>query len=119
MSLSDHYNATFTVDRLTKTGSDDGTPIYDNNPVLISGWFDGLETRGIYEPFRDESTPYADRRALFMCDVDSGILLDDQGTIQVGALDAGAWMVSVINSAPIPGGVGHLEVQLQGTEEAR
>jgi len=119
MALSDNYNATFTITRQVQSGNDDGTPIYTPTAVVISGWFDELETRTIEEPFRKESVPYADRRALFMCDAGTDIKQDDTGSVMIGTLDRGKWSVSVIRTAPTPTGAGHLEVQLQGTKESR
>lgn len=119
MGLSDNYNAVFTITRQVKSGTEDGTPTYTPTPVLISGWFDELETRTIEEPFRDQSIPYADRRALFMCDAGADIKQDDEGTVVIGTQDRGTWMVSVIRTAPTPSGAGHLEVQLQGVKESK
>ena len=119
MALSDNYNATLTLTRQVKSGDDDGTPTYTPTEVVISGWFDELETRTIEEPFRKESIPYSDRRAMFMCDASADIEQDDMGGVFIGTMDRGKWMVSVIRTAPTPTGAGHLEVQLQGTKESR
>ncbi len=119
MALRDNYNATVTITRQVKSGDDDGTPTYTPTDVVISGWWDELEVRTIDEPFRKESVPYTDRRALFMCDADSDIKQDDQGSVVLSGFDRGKWMVSVIRPAPTPSGVGHLEVQFQGTKESR
>lgn len=119
MPLAINYNAVFTVQRLTRDSVEDGTPIYTEAPVDISGWFDELETRTLEESFRKESIPYADRRAMFMCDATADIQQDDKGTVVVGTLNRGTWEVSVIRTAPTPTGPGHLEVQLQGTKEGK
>lgn len=119
MTLSANYNATFTVTRKTRTGTEDGTPVYSDSAVVITGWFDEIEVRTLDTPFRTESIPYADRRALFMCDAGADIQQDDVGTIDIGGQDRGKWEVSVVRTAPIPAGAGHLEVQLQGAQESR
>ncbi len=120
MALSDNYNATFTITRQTRDGDDDGTPIYTPSVVTIVGWFDELETRTIEEPFRDQSIAFMDRRAMFMCDADSDIQQDDEGTMVLNdGLNRGFWEVSVVRTAPTPAGAGHLEVQLQGVKESR
>ncbi len=119
MTLAANYNAVFTIDRLVRSGTEDGTPLYTETPTDIIGWFDELETRTIEESARNESIPYADRRALFMCDATADIQQDDVGTMVIGTLARGKWEVSVIRTAPTPTGPGHLEVQLQGAKESK
>jgi len=122
MPLASNFNAVFTIDRLTRSGNEDGTPTYTENQVVVTGWFDELETRTIEEPFRSQTDPisYADRRALFMCAIDADIQQDDVGTVVMsGSVDRGRWQVSVTRAAPTPLGAGHLEVQLQGPTESK
>jgi hypothetical protein len=119
MSLASNYNSTFTITRQTRDSVEDGTPIYVDSVVTVVGWFDELETRPLDEPFRGQSIPYTDRRALFMCDAGADLQQDDTGTILIGALDRGWWQVSVVRTAPTPSGAGHLEVQLQGVKESK
>ncbi len=124
MSLLQNYNATVTFARETRDGEDDGTPIYTRADVVVRGFFDELETRTIEEPFRKDSIPFADRRALFMTATLADIQQDDKGTVVMDMPDGstfprGVWMVSVIRTAPKPRGPGHLEVQFQGTQESR
>lgn len=122
MPLASNFNAIFTIDRLTRSGEEDGTPLYAPSAVVVSGWFDELETRTIEEPFRSQTDPiaYADRRALFMCPTNADIQQDDVGTVvMTGAVDRGRWQVSLIRTAPTPLGAGHLEVQLQGPTESK
>ena len=118
MSLANNYNATATITRKTRTGNEDGTPIYTESNVVIAGWFDELDVRSFDEPTRDLSISYMDRRGVFYCDANADIQQDDECTINIGGIDRGAWQVSVIRTAPIPSGVGHLEVQLQGVKES-
>lgn len=118
MALADHYNATFTITRETRTGEEDGTPIYSPSQVIIVGWFDEIEVRSYDEPTRREAIAYMDRRAMLMCPADSDIQQDDVGVVNISGLDRGTWEVSVIRTAPTPAGAGHLEVQLQGTKES-
>lgn len=119
MSLAANYNAVLTVTRETRAGTEDGTPVYTESTVAVTGWFDELEVRTVDEPFRDQSIPFSDRRALFMCDAGSDIQQDDTGTVVIGGIDRGWWMVSVVRTAPVPSGVGHMEIQLQGTKESK
>lgn len=118
MSLQGNYNATFTLQRKVRTGTEDGTPLYSPTTVVVAGWFDAMHPRSYDEPSRDQTTAYMDRRGLLMCDADADIQQDDTGVIAIGGYDAGYYQVSVIRTAPIPGGVGHLEVQLQGVKES-
>lgn len=118
MTLAANYNATFTVTRKTRSGTEDGTPIYTESSVVISGWFDEIHARGYDEPTRDESIAYMDRRAVFFCNADADIQQDDVGTVSISGLDRGSWMVSILRTAPTPSGAHHLEVQLQGTKES-
>lgn len=122
MPLASNFNALFTIDRLTRSGEEDGTPTYSEDTVVVSGWFDELETRTIEEPFRSQTQPisYSDRRALFMCATDADIQQDDVGEIVMsGSVNVGKWQVSLVRHAPTPLGSGHLEVQLQGPEESK
>ena len=122
MPLASNFNAIFAIDRLTRSGSEDGTPLYTEGTVAVSGWFDELETRTIEEPFRSatDPIPYVDRRALFMCATNADIQQDDVGIVTMtGAVDRGRWQVSIIRAAPTPLGAGHLEVQLQGPKESK
>lgn len=122
MPLASNFNAIYTIDRLTRTGDEDGTPTYSEDTVVVTGWFDELETRTIEEPFRSQTQPiaYSDRRALFMCPTDADIQQDDVGEmVMSGSVNAGKWQVSLIRRAPTPLGAGHLEVQLQGPEESK
>lgn len=124
MSLQANYNAVFTIDRLVRIGDEDGTPLYDTTTVAISGWFDEIEVRGMDEPRREENPPYSDQRALFMCNVDSGIQQDDAGIMVLSlpggaTLSRGRWQVSLLRTAPIPAGAHHIEVQLQGLKESK
>lgn len=124
MSLTQNYNATITFRRETRTGDEDGTPIYDTADVTVRGFFDELETRTIEEPFRSQEVSYADRRALFMTMTLADIQQADKGTVVMDmpdgtTFDRGVWMVSVIRTAPRPSGPGHLEIQLQGTQESK
>lgn len=121
MPLASNYNAIFTIEREVKSGDEDGTPIFTTASHQVAGWFDGLETRQLNEPFRGDVDPisYMDRRALFLCDANANIRQDDEGTITIGGITQGRWQVSDIVPAPIPSGVGHLEVQLQGPKEGR
>ena len=118
--LSDRFNAVFTVTRQTRTGTEDGTPIYGTATHQVSGWFDEIEARPLDEPFRDQSVPYVDRRAMFLCAAGSDIQQDDEGTVALNDGTArGSWEVMVIRAAPTPSGAGHLEVQLQGAKEGK
>ncbi len=122
MPLASNFNAIFSIDRLTRTGEEDGTPTYAESIVVVSGWFDELETRTIEEPFRSQTAPisYSDRRALFMCPTNADIQQDDVGIVVMsGAVNRGQWQVSLIRAAPTPLGAGHLEVQLQGPKESK
>lgn len=122
MPLASNFNAVFTIDRLTRSGTEDGTPVYTESVVVVAGWFDELETRTIEEPFRGSNDPisYADRRALFMCLTNADIQQDDVGTVvMTGSVDRGKWQVSLVRAAPTPLGPGHLEVQLQGPTESK
>jgi len=122
--LDDNYNATFTMTRKTRSGSEDGTPTYSDSTVVVEGWFDELEVRAYDESSRDQSIAFADRRALFMCDATADIQLDDVGNMVVNVWDGstndrGRYEVSQIRTAPTPEGAGHLELQLQGAKETR
>ncbi len=119
MPLSSSYNAVFTITRQTRSGTDDGTPIYTDSTVVVAGWFDEIESRPLDEPFRSESIPYTDRRALFMCDSTADVRQDDEGVVVIGGINRGTWAVSILRTAPIPSGVGHMEIQLQGTKESK
>lgn len=118
MSLQSNYNATLTITRQVRTGTDDGTPVYGTQTVVVAGWFDEIDVRAFDTPTRDDVISYMDRRALFMCDAGSGIQQDDTGTIAISGYDSGYWQVSAVRTAPMPGGVGHLECQLQGAKES-
>ena len=118
MSLQGNYNATITITRKTRSGTEDGTPIYSPSVVVVAGWFDAIDVRTMDTPFRDLNVAYVDRRALFLCDAGADIQQDDVGIIAIGGYDQGQWQVSDVRTAPIPGGVGHLECQLQGVKES-
>jgi hypothetical protein len=119
MTLAANFNSTYTITRQTRTGTEDGTPIYGDSVVVVAGWFDELEVRTQDEPFRSQSIPYADRRAMFMCAANADIQQDDVGVVSIGGMDRGRWEVSVVRTAPTPGGAGHLEVQMQGAKESK
>lgn len=118
MSLAANYNSVFTITRKTRTGTEDGTPIYAEASSAITGWFDEIDVRAFDTPTRDLSISFMDRRALFMCDAAADVQQDDEGTVTIGGVSRGKWQVSVIRTAPTPSGAHHLEIQLQGVKES-
>ena len=89
MSLQGNYNATITITRKTRSGTEDGTPIYSPSVVVVAGWFDAIDVRTMDTPFRDLNVAYVDRRALFLCDAGADIQQDDVGIIAIGGYDQG------------------------------